>query len=96
MSRIDGINGNIGPQRIQGQPPSQQDLPQEPAAYQPNQDEVEISELARLLGQAQLLPEIRADKVESIKAQIADGTYDTEDKMDRAIDMLLEDLDSII
>ena len=34
--------------------------------------------------------EIRADKVASIKAAIADGTYETPEKLDAALDKLLD------
>lgn len=55
-------------------------------------DRVEISELAQLLGKYAQMPEIRADLVERIKAEIEAGTYETEDKVDQAVDSLLEDL----
>jgi len=36
---------------------------------------------------------IRADKVASIKAQIANGTYEDDHKLDSAIDKMMDDLD---
>jgi anti-sigma28 factor (negative regulator of flagellin synthesis) len=35
---------------------------------------------------------VREDLIESIRQQIADGTYDTDDKFDRAFDEMLSDL----
>ena len=35
---------------------------------------------------------VRADKVTNIKAQIANGTYDEDKKLDRVIDKLLDDV----
>ena len=55
-------------------------------------DTVEISEMARFLEKLARLPEIRQDKVDAVKRQIADGTYMTPNKLENAIDNLLEDL----
>lgn len=54
-------------------------------------DQLDISSEANRLSRAQESPEIRADRVASIKAQIADGTYMTGDKLDIALDRLLDD-----
>jgi negative regulator of flagellin synthesis FlgM len=55
-------------------------------------DQVEISPLAELVAQARDLPEIRADRVAAIRAQIAAGTYETADKLQVAVDRLLDEL----
>jgi len=55
-------------------------------------DTVEISEMARFLEKLARLPEIRQDKVDAVKRQIAEGRYLTPDKLDKAIDNLLADL----
>lgn len=56
------------------------------------QDEVAISDVARFVNEANQLPEIRTDRVESIRAQIADGTYMNEDRLDAALDRLLDEI----
>jgi negative regulator of flagellin synthesis FlgM len=61
-----------------------------PAASTP--DQVDISPLAELVAQARDLPEIRADRVAAIRAQIAAGTYETADKLQIAVDRLLDEL----
>ncbi|MFN4260371.1 MAG: flagellar biosynthesis anti-sigma factor FlgM [Gemmataceae bacterium] len=38
-------------------------------------------------------PDIRADLVRRVRQEIAEGTYDTPDKWDKALDRLFEDLD---
>ena len=38
------------------------------------------------------LPEIRHEKVEEIRRQIADGSYETPDKIQVALDRLLDEL----
>jgi negative regulator of flagellin synthesis FlgM len=55
-------------------------------------DEVSISSEAAMVSRARELPDIRADKVASIKAQIANGTYDTDAKMDMALSRLLDEI----
>jgi anti-sigma28 factor (negative regulator of flagellin synthesis) len=54
-------------------------------------DAVEISPFARFVAMARENP-VREDLIESIRQQIADGTYDTDDKFDRAFDEMLSDL----
>jgi negative regulator of flagellin synthesis FlgM len=56
------------------------------------QDEVSISDAARLTEQVRDLPEIRQDLVDRIRAQIASGTYETSDKLDQAVEHLLDEI----
>ena len=56
-------------------------------------DRVDISDRARLLSQLAALPDTRTDLVDSIRKQIADGTYETADRLDQAVSNLLGDLD---
>ena len=56
------------------------------------QDEVNISDTARLVEQAKAAPDIRQDKVQSLRAQIASGTYETPDKLDGAVSRLLDEI----
>ncbi len=55
-------------------------------------DRVELSKHAQLLDRLRQLPEVRSDLVEQIKRSIADGTYESADKLDAAIARLLEDV----
>ena len=55
-------------------------------------DEVDISEAARLVEQVQQMPEIREDRVEAVRQQIAAGTYETSDKLNAAIERLLDEI----
>ncbi len=55
-------------------------------------DQVDISPQAEFLSLAHSLPEIRADRVADIRAQIANGSYDTEEKLNVALDRLLDEL----
>ena len=56
-------------------------------------DRVELSENARLLSKLKELPEIREGLVNSVKAQILAGNYDTPERFDTAINALIDDLD---
>ncbi len=53
-------------------------------------DHVELSFEAQML--ANIGDGFRADRVATIKAQIADGTYETREKLSEAVDRLLDEL----
>jgi len=55
-------------------------------------DEVDISEAARLVEQVQQMPDIREDRVEAVRLQIAEGTYETSDKLNAALERLLDEI----
>ncbi len=55
-------------------------------------DQVDISPAAQLAGQVSEIPDIRQDRVAMIKAAIADGTYETSDKLNTAVDRLLDEI----
>ena len=55
-------------------------------------DRVELSEHARLLDRLRQMPEVRVDRIDRIRQAIADGAYETDDKIDLTIQRLLEDL----
>lgn len=55
-------------------------------------DEVDISPEGDLVSQVHDLPDIRADKVAAIKAQIQAGTYETDEKLDVALSRLLDEI----
>ena len=55
-------------------------------------DHVEISPLGQMLDGISRLPEIRHEKVEEIRNQIASGTYETPEKLELALDQLIDEL----
>jgi negative regulator of flagellin synthesis FlgM len=55
-------------------------------------DQVEISPLGQMLDGISRLPEIRHEKVEEVRRQIAAGTYDTPAKLELALDRMLDEL----
>ena len=76
---LDGIAKNIRP-----------DTPA-PAQSRQN-DRVELSNQARLLSKIKELPDIREGLVNDVRAEIAAGTYETPERLDAAIDALVDDL----
>ena len=66
--------------------------PSAPDAAGPIQDELEISDAARLLEKVNDLPDIRQDRVDQIRTQIAAGTYETDEKLQVALGRLLDEI----
>lgn len=62
------------------------------ASQNRGQDQVELSDLARLKSKLREMPPIREDLVQRVQQQIADGTYSTDERIDAAIKNLLQDL----
>ncbi|WP_309378614.1 flagellar biosynthesis anti-sigma factor FlgM [Paludisphaera borealis] len=54
-------------------------------------DQVEISPLGQMLDGISRLPEIRHEKVDEIRRQIAEGTYDTPERLELALDRMLSE-----
>ena len=88
MANICGINPASGPQPIQ---PNSVAKPPQAGKIPPAADSVEISLEAQVASKIAEIPEIRADLVAQVKAQIQAGTYETPDKLDAAIANLLEE-----
>ena len=55
-------------------------------------DHVEISPLGRMLDGISRLPEIRQERVDEIRGQISAGIYETPEKLDIALDRVLNEL----
>jgi negative regulator of flagellin synthesis FlgM len=90
--QIQGTAYLHGPQSMNGphraynsQPPSRS------SAGQPV-DQLDISSQADLVSRVRDVPDIRHDRVVAIKAQIANGTYETPERMDAALDRLLDEM----
>jgi anti-sigma28 factor (negative regulator of flagellin synthesis) len=57
------------------------------------EDRVELSDRARFLDRMRQMPEVRLEKIRAVRASIAAGTYETEGKLEAAIERLLEEAD---
>ncbi len=55
-------------------------------------DTVEISTVAKLAAKISEIPEVRTELIERVKTELAAGTYETSEKLEIAVERLLEDL----
>ena len=60
-----------------------------PAVTASSQDELHISTAGRMLDQLNQSPEIREQRLNVIREMIANGTYDTEAKLEAAVEKML-------
>lgn len=56
-------------------------------------DQVQLSEIPELVSELDGPSEVRAERLAQIKAAIDDGTYESVDKLQAAVDRLLLDLE---
>jgi len=89
MSNVNGINPAAGPAPIQ--PPSPAKAAAK-AASPPPADRVEISMEAQIAGKIADLPPTRTELIARAKAEIKAGTCDTPEKLDKALDALMDEL----
>lgn len=54
-------------------------------------DRVELSNFARYLDMLRQLPEVRQNLIDRVQSQIEAGTYETDDKIDAAIENIARD-----
>jgi negative regulator of flagellin synthesis FlgM len=90
--QVHGLNQLHGPQAISAPHVSRTPATSPQLESAPIRDELQISDAARLMEQVQQAPDIRQDKVAAIRAQIANGTYETADKLDIAVSRLLDEI----
>jgi len=81
-----------GPQSISAPHTSPASRPQSGPRSAPIQDEVQISSQGDILSRLADIPEIRQDKVAALRAAIANGTYETDEKLGVALDRLLDEI----
>lgn len=55
-------------------------------------DELQLSTAGQFVDRAADLPPIREDRVAALRAAIAGGAYETADKLDKAVEGLLDEL----
>jgi len=89
------VNG-IGP--ISGSQPvrkvAQPATPPPPAEARPTSptDELELTSVNPVASEVDLKSEFQSQRIAQIQQQIADGTYETPEKLDIAVDRMLESL----
>lgn len=90
MSNINGIGPTHSVNPAQATRPAAK-APETTATPANRTDRVELSNVNALLTKLKT-NDVRTDMVADIKAQIEAGTYETDDKLDAAIDKLMDDL----
>ena len=83
---VHGAHGLNGPHRARTAQPT----PPQSASGQV--DQLDISSEADLVSRAREIDDIRTDRVAEIKSAIESGAYETDEKLDIAIDRLLDEL----
>lgn len=92
LMQINGPAHLHGPQSINAPHASKQAEPASPTQAVRESDELDISPEADLISRIRDLPDIRADRVASIRAEIESGAYETDAKLDVALDRLLDEI----
>ena len=87
---VNGIGNNPSVQRLTNSP-IQKQVPADAPRQLPLTDKLELSGVSHLM-KALKSNDIRADKVASIRAQIEAGTYEDDNKLNGAVDRLLDEL----
>jgi negative regulator of flagellin synthesis FlgM len=90
MSNVQGVHPALAPKPVEHVSPVASGIA--PASPTGVSDVVEISTAAMLAAKIHEIPEIRADLVARVKAEIAAGTYETPERLEAAIDGLMADL----
>ena len=81
-----------GPQSINAPHRVQPRQATTPAGQVTGTDQLDISREADIVSRARELPEIRAERVQEIRAAIEAGTYETPEKLDIAVGRLLDEI----
>ena len=84
--QVNGTTQVHGPQSIRSPHKGAAPEPVAPSRKNHEVDQVEISQQAQFVSQAKELPEIRSDLVNRIKSEIESGQYETDEKLDIALD----------
>lgn len=87
---VNNINSTSPIQKLASNP-IQKSIPTDAPAAPRATDRLQLSGVSHLLASLKS-NDIRTDKVSAIRAQIANGTYESEDKLDAATDKLIDEL----
>ena len=55
-------------------------------------DRLDISDAGRIADQLAEIPEIRAERVQDLRAAIASGAYETDERLNTAVERLLDEI----
>lgn len=90
--QIQGTTQVHGPQPVNAPHRAQATQPAAPSQQVTGADQLDISQEADFVSRVRDLPEIRTDRVAEIRAAISEGKYETDEKIDIALDRLLDEI----
>jgi negative regulator of flagellin synthesis FlgM len=90
--QIYGPSSVHGPQSVGSPHGVRTDNTVRPASAGAISDQLDISPAAQHLDQISQLPDIRQSRVNDIRTAIANGTYETANKLDVAVSRLLDEI----
>lgn len=90
--QIHGTSQVHGAQAIHAPHAARAAEPQQASAPAAPRDQLDISAAGQMLDAIRELPDIRQDRVQQLRAAIADGSYETADKLDMALERLLDEI----
>jgi negative regulator of flagellin synthesis FlgM len=91
--QIYGPNQIHGAQPINGPHARRAAQPnQTPAGHSVGGDQLDISEAGSLAARMSEIPDVRADLVARVRGEIANGTYETEERFNVAVERLLGEI----
>ena len=89
-AHIQGSQSIRGPQKIDNAAAAQSAGEVNEAALH-EADQLDISPEADMVSRVSELPDVRAERIDAIRQQIADGTYDTDEKLEIALGRMFDE-----
>ena len=90
--QIYGVNQLHGAQSLSGPHNQRLNPSQTTVSSAATGDELQLSEAGQLASRLADIPAIRADRVQALREAIQSGTYETEAKLNVAVDRLLDEI----
>jgi len=90
MTDVNGIGPVGAPKAIE--PPTNIAATERAGQAEAPRDVVEISSVAKLAAKIQDIPEVRGELVARVKSQIEAGAYETPERIEIAVDKLMDEL----
>lgn len=91
---VRGVGSSTGINPISLSPATGPKVPAQVSKPVGPQDEVQISSAGRLMEQLGQVSSIRQERIEQIRQAIADGTYDTDEKLEAALLKMMASIQS--
>lgn len=88
--QIHGASYLHGPQGV-GSPHQSRGAAASQSVAVNSQDELQLSDVGQVLDKVQSLPEMRLDRINQIREQLAAGTYDIDGNLEKAVDRMLDE-----